>query len=376
MTTKDWMVIREADLIGEAKTYRRKGIVFKRYVCHLHGGDHQRSLSICAEGDGAGFGQCFNCDAHVIVEEWNPKAAWNVGQPSQERLFTPARGLRAAAEVFAPSPPEEPSIEAQYLLDLYPRMRAKLAEERPRQYLAERAIPWELADALGLGYIPAEADFPRMRRRDPSEYWSARQWRDRLVFPVSGPNGLRSLASRSLHHWHPGMDENDHKALLDAKDRPAEEVVAWGPRWLKPPGAVAGWFDYTALLARDGDGPLPTYTIVVEGAFDRLALLTAFGLASADALALAAKEIRFEWLPWTLRGVVLALDGDARGQEAMQRQVEALRERGLHVVLCPPPDDGLGKDWSERWRRGSHAGLEPVLDALDRLAVLLGKPVA
>src|SRR5579864_4074872 len=47
---------------------------FVRAYCHLHGSDHQRSLSI---DKATGWGHCFNatCEATVLVAEWNPTLA-------------------------------------------------------------------------------------------------------------------------------------------------------------------------------------------------------------------------------------------------------------------------------------------------------------
>src|SRR5436309_8392897 len=47
---------------------------FVRAYCHIHGSDHQRSLSI---NKATGWGHCFNatCDATVLVAEWNPTVA-------------------------------------------------------------------------------------------------------------------------------------------------------------------------------------------------------------------------------------------------------------------------------------------------------------
>ncbi len=43
-----------------------------RAYCHIHGSDHQRSLSINRR---TGWGHCFNatCEATVLVAEWNPE---------------------------------------------------------------------------------------------------------------------------------------------------------------------------------------------------------------------------------------------------------------------------------------------------------------
>ena len=45
-----------------------------RAYCHLHGSDHQRSLSI---NKMTGWGHCFNaaCQATVLIAEWNRPVA-------------------------------------------------------------------------------------------------------------------------------------------------------------------------------------------------------------------------------------------------------------------------------------------------------------
>src|SRR5438309_5302101 len=47
---------------------------YVRAYCHIHGSDHQRSLSVQRS---SGWGHCFNaaCGAVVLVAEWNPSVA-------------------------------------------------------------------------------------------------------------------------------------------------------------------------------------------------------------------------------------------------------------------------------------------------------------
>src|SRR2546421_11148113 len=47
---------------------------YVRAYCHIHGSDHQRSLSINTTN---GWGHCFNaaCNATVLVAEWSPAVA-------------------------------------------------------------------------------------------------------------------------------------------------------------------------------------------------------------------------------------------------------------------------------------------------------------
>ncbi len=73
-----------------------------RAYCHIHGSDHQRSLSITKA---TGWGHCFNaaCGATVLVVEWNRAAAKHL-------LHLYYRGLTSAAlpSYHAPfSPPLE-----------------------------------------------------------------------------------------------------------------------------------------------------------------------------------------------------------------------------------------------------------------------------
>jgi DNA primase len=88
-----------------------------------------------------------------------------------------------------------------------------------------------------------------------------------------------------------------------------------------------------------------------------------------DVVALVGTAARVEWIPASVRAVVLALDGDAAGQERAETLRHELRAVGLDVAICTPPaEDGRGKDWSERWRLAEWDGVLPVFDAWDTLA--------
>ncbi|HEY6409868.1 MAG TPA: toprim domain-containing protein, partial [Ktedonobacteraceae bacterium] len=154
---------------------------------------------------------------------------------------------------------------------------------------------------------------------------------------------------RSLWRWQPGMDENEHKALLDQSGGPK--------RWVKT--NPAGWF------GRDLD-QLSDCLILVEGAFDRLALLAA-GFQAAEVVALVGTALQVDWFPYQVKSVVLALDGDAGGLDAMYRLADHLARTGLCVSLCPPVQDGYGKDWNERWRRLGPRSLSPIYEVYTHL---------
>ena len=78
-----------------------------RAYCHLHGSDHQRSLSI---NKMTGWGHCFNaaCEATVLVAEWNRPVA-------QHLLHEYYQGLTSAA---LPSyrPPHLPSTHRPFIV--------------------------------------------------------------------------------------------------------------------------------------------------------------------------------------------------------------------------------------------------------------------
>lgn len=336
-------LVHEAELLSPRQSGRRI-----RAVCHLHGGDHQRSLSIEAAGEYAGYGWCHACQAKVFVPELNPeeaaRRARGQGSAPRSRVITPASLLRpvqtatAAIEAGAASPDERQRRELAMLARLEPRMRVRLADARPCAYLAARGIPYEIAEAAGAGYIPADARLAG----------ALAKWRDRLVFPLGSPSG-RGYIGRSLWGWRPGMDENSHKALLEAlPDAPR--------RWEKT--YPAGWMGYDQLTNA-------MRVVIVEGVFDALALCAA-GVPLEQLVALAGTAAQPDWLPLQVRQVVLALDGDGRGREAFERLAAELVQAGIDVYRCvPPADDGLGKDWSERWRRAEWDGVLPVFDALD-----------
>ena len=93
------------------------------------------------------------------------------------------------------------------------------------------------------------------------------------------------------------MDENAHKALLDQPGAPRHLINT------SPEGCLAEW------------------AVLIEGGFARLALLAA-GFPANVVVALVGTAARPTWLAQSapqVKGVVLALDIDEGGQEAMER---------------------------------------------------------
>ena len=321
-----------------------------RAFCPVHGSDHQRSLSI---QKATGWGHCFNaaCHATVLVEEWNLSvAAHLLHRDSQHIPYPPAlhspflteRLPLALQPVLLHLPPTmEPwqQDELHTLLALDDQLSTMMLQARRAQaYLEGRGIPLATALETGVGYLSPEC-VPPFRQQEAHSL--LRRWAARMIFPLHSPFGTGYIG-RTLWRWKPGMDEQDHKALL--------EHTAGPRRWIKT--NPAGWFccefDH---LARN--------IIVVEGAFDRLALLAA-GFLVTDVVALTGTAMQIEWLPPQVKSITLALDGDEGGQEATQRLADQLSREGFAVKICPPPQDRWGKDWNERWRRIGHESIWPL----------------
>jgi hypothetical protein len=341
-------VLHESDL-GD---YKVSGERIRTY-CPVHGGDHQKSLSIDRS---TGWGRCFNasCNAIVLIREFNPEVAERLLQRYLPHSISPLMDEPEEFEQKQPhkTPVARPAIrwqeeECAALLKQNDLLCQALFDYRladcwqAQAYLETRAIPLEIAGQERLAYFPREL-FGQFFPDQPA----IARWQERLLFPLTSPTG-RGFAGRSLWRWQLHMDEATHKALLDEPGAPS--------RWLKT--NPAGWFCAPPIDFGDR-------LILVEGPFDRLALLAA-GFPSHEVVALVGTTLQPDWLPEQVRHVVLALDGDEAGVEAMWRLVDVFPEDDCQLYLCPPSHDKKGKDWSERWRRYGVDGLADLLQTFD-----------
>lgn len=334
-----------------------------RAYCHIHGSDHQRSLSI---NKATGWGHCFNatCNATVLVAEWRPDVAERLlhmrtyytdsdGAPSASYALPQRSRPHFYQPMLLPPvnpPPKWQQEERGALLMVDELMQAALGGiTHAKLYLEERGIPLEVAQQAGVCYLPTTAlSVPALQKQAAT----MRRWTERIIFPLVSPTG-QGYIGRSLWHWQPGMDENTHKALLDEPHRPK--------RWIKT--NPAGWFGCAAE-------ELSTCIVMVEGTFDRLTLLAA-GLHPAQVIALAGTAVQIESLPSHVKGILLAFDGDAGGQDASCRLANELAYAGFEVRVCLPREDRWGKDWNERWRRLGAKSVEPVFEAYRKLQASL-----
>jgi DNA primase len=208
MGATEWIVISKSNLVDP---HPSGGWI--RAYCPIHGGDHQRSLSVNEE---TGFGRCHQCGAQVLLEEFNFEAAERIGRgqariaSGEIRILDPKYIARAASAPKKPRTIETwQQEELACLRHLHQNMMARLSDDRASTYIAGRGISLSTANAAGVGYIP---DVPLK-----GKYACLARWADHLIFPVGTPTDGQHFASRSLRLWRPGMDENEHKALLKEK---------------------------------------------------------------------------------------------------------------------------------------------------------------
>jgi hypothetical protein len=143
------------------------------------------------------------------------------------------------------------------------------------------------------------------------------------------------------------MDEDAHKAVLKQHKL---------PRLLKT--GNAGWLWRPNELGRA--------VIMVEGKFEKLALCAA-GFASKDVIAVGSNAANVDWLPPKVCAVLVAFNGDERGQEGAKRLAAELMYAGIRAVNSVPPLDGQGTDCSARWRIAGQNGLCYLFEAWERI---------
>jgi Toprim domain-containing protein len=359
-------VISENDLQGVKKIGRRI-----RALCPVHN-SRDRDLSIAPyypelEDDDeanqlAGWGHCHSakCGVTVLVKEWNPRAARKCGTSVEGN----ARPKITVSLEEAEQADERQRKELDALQERYPAFQKALMRSRPLAYLAGRGLSGELVDfaaTLGIAYIP------------PADKWGSKplallsKWCDRLIFPFTTREGERGYLGRTLHLWQPGMDENEHKRVIEVYNDEMEEKHHGEAykyqvrRWEKT--YRSGFFHAEAL---DGE-----HITIVEGPFDAIPLLAA---GINDIAAIAGAYIDIKAIPLNVCAITLAFDADTTGKAATLKVVNELARKGITPRICMPPQDGRGKDWSERYRLHGREGLVPLLAATPDVCLLCGAP--
>jgi Toprim-like len=356
---KEIHVISENDLQHVRKAGKRL-----RALCPIHHSrDRDLSINPCLdyyldeeEERLAGFGHCHsaNCGATILVQEWNPTAAAHIlGRPvsaSEPRITMTSKEIEQAEEWQR--------RELAALNKIYPFAARQLRNLRAYAYLAQRGLgdqtALDLLESLDVAYIPPIEEWKTAPAPEPE----LKKWCDRVIFPFTCSGNERGYIGRSLALWLPGMDENEHKRLLNEHDARMEQEHGDQAaryqlrRWRKT--YKSGFFNASAMAEH-------RHVYMCEGPFDALPLL----LAGLPAIAVAGTHIDIEGMKAAKRlyDVTLAFDLDMQGKEAIEKTTDLLRGIGVDPVFVSPPDDDGGKDWSERYRRSGLAGLAVLLEA-------------
>lgn len=305
----------------------------ERYVCPIHGGDHQRSLSV---DPATGAYLCFACGARgVLREHWPERAGATPGatpvaatraapsRPSVEEIGRDAleRGARvdaARGERMAGAAP--PRDAAAFLRRLDAMAEALRDPECPgAAYLRARGLDPALAADLGAGYAAPNA-WPGDRGRRAG----------RIVYPLADPATGRAVSAVG-------------RLCVDPSERWSDSLTAAfkAAKQRKLAGCPAGvWPHQSIASARRDRRPL----VVVEGPADALALL---GRAAEDLDVVAlvgTANILPAALLRALPGVVLALDADGAGARSMHELRDTFAIAGVRVETLPGDWLGGAKD--------------------------------
>jgi len=280
-----------------------------RYYCPIHGGDHQRSLSVDPD---TGKFTCHSCGASGTLREHWPDSSGSFTRtpaPSIEEIGRRelAAQRRADAERAERLTAEIPADAAQFLARLDAMSAALRDRECPGAvYLRARGLDPQRAADLGVGYA-GPGVWPGDRGRRVG----------RVVYPLEDPltNRIVSAVGRLCVDPSPSWSTALCEEFKTAKQR-------------KLGGCPAGvWPARSVAVARDQGHPL----VLVEGPADALALAQLDTLTYPVLALVGTANV----LPMTslsgIAGVVLALDDDDGGRKATRQARVDLALAGVRV---------------------------------------------
>lgn len=318
----------------------------------------------------AGWGQCFgsSCNAVILVREWNPKSVyWVTGS-----RYVPTEKPEKQLDLVKIELREEWQLyELQALEKLYPTMQQRITHPRAIAYLTQRYnVPTDqildMARALGLGYIPPIEEWTtppqqmcrKLFKNAKQDYsWVLNKWCDRLVFPFTTPDDKRGFSGRTLALWTPGMDENQHKAVLNEH----EQVCLASGKYNQYRRYEKTYRNGIINTAAFKDNRLIRMT---ESGFDMIPWL----LEGYDnTIAVSGNDFAASFIPASVRHITIAFDSDIK-QPKLEKLMEKLGGEGFTSDITLPLVDEYGKDWCERYRRIGLAGLATTIE--ERIALL------
>ncbi len=304
---------------------------------------------------------CFGCEAggdviHFVEEKEG------MGFPDAVEALAERYGV----EVELPDPrAEEERRRRGRLYELLERTAAFYAEYlwesaksgRAREYLRSRGLGEQVLRDFGVGFAPSawdqvltrgqRAGFATDELHAAGLVQSGRQgglydrFRSRIVFPVRDPRGrVVGFGARAL----------------TADQR---------PKYLNSPEGELYRKSHTLFGIDRARGPIARArrAILVEGYTDVLALHQAGFTEAVAVMGTAVTPEQLGMLAGTAERVLLALDADRAGQEAMVRaqKVAANREMEIRVLAMPAdkdPCDLLQEESPERFAELAEAGVD------------------
>lgn len=318
-----YYLITRAEL-ERAPGFRSSGGDKARAACLFHGGDNPQALEIDFD---KGTATCHTrgCFARIVDSADTYGAPLSAHDRRAIRTIrTPKKGATPERENLT-----KPNISAPAgdtiakLATAFDRARAALPDSPAVAYLERRGVALEIAARYGLGW------------------GTAGSLRNRLVFPLTSPDGT----------------------ITSASGRTLSDAIT--PKYLnlsEKAGYVKGWF-HAQAITRAGETGAPVY--ICEGVFDALALLVG-GLETATAI-MGKRDPRLSlWLAqWVsgVPGVVLCPDEDESGDGRRAYERAAL-ELMLAVPTIVAPRGYLDgcKDLGDYWQE--HRVLPSVLAEL------------
>ncbi len=292
-----------------------------RYYCPIHGGSHQRSLSVDAR---TGLYYCHSCKAGGrLRDDWDdegttrpsgrrggPRPAAAAGDDHTRQLATLLRANADRGATLARPIPDH----ARSFIDRLDALREALADRRcpGAAYLRRRGLDPLLAARLGAGYA-APGTWPGEAAWGPG----------RIVYPLHDARTGRVVSALG-------------RACVDDTTLPTRGRA--GKAQLKLRDCPAGvWPGGQAARARREGQPL----VLVEGPADALALLTLEDAPPIVALAGTHSPLTLDVLR-SLVGLVIAFDEDDAGRAAARRLAADLDLLG--IPHHAPPSGWLGAD--------------------------------
>lgn len=224
-----------------------------------------------------------------------------------------------------------------------------------RQYAQERGLSEQVVEAWGIGYAPEHSDEEILRHYTSIGY-SHDDLIDAGVF-AKGKNGPYMVMRDRLTV--PIYDERRRLVALAGRTLSLKSTIKWLNTTFAKSSYLFGW-DRVMPAARKGG-----QVVIVEGYLDVIATHEAGHRDTVATMGVALSTHHAELLRGAGR-VVLALDGDDAGRQAVGRAIERLLPLEIDIYIAQLPD---GKDPDDLARAGDWSRI--VEQALPLTAYLI-----